>query len=276
MQELIQRFEPAHNLPLYLKSVQTSRKLAPDGNDGNHSSFFWIQSKSRQGTIQFNDQAITLTGGQGILLYGADNANYRIHSTDCLIQLVTFGGALALSLLSSFQLAPGIYAWDDYSALSGFLQHSWESALMRDDFTDLEGSNLIYTFLILLKKCGGLPRPVVATKRIHKFEQLLCHLQSEYANPEIGIETMAGFMDVSPQHLHVMFKKHTSMSPYAYLLHLRIDKSKELLLSTGYTVKQIAAFVGFRDVCHYIASFRKSTGLSPEKYRGQLVRPNRR
>ncbi|KIL40772.1 hypothetical protein SD70_11000 [Gordoniibacillus kamchatkensis] len=269
MQELTQHYEPASTLPLYLKSVQTGKLHVPGGSGGSKSSFVWIQPLSPQGTLQIEDERIQLASGEGVLLYAADNRVQRIHSRDAIFRAVTFGGTLALSLLSSFQLAPGLYGWDEKSVLSAFLRNSWEASLDNKDYTDLEGSNLLYTFLVLLKQCAGWRSPVAAAKRAPQFEKLLCHLQNEYADPELGIETMAKVMGVSPQHLHAMFKKYTGVSPYSYLLHLRLDKSKELLLCTDYTVKKIAAMVGFRDVCHYIASFRKSTGWTPEKYRSR-------
>lgn len=55
--------------------------------------------------------------------------------------------------------------------------------------------------------------------------------------------------------------------PAVYLLRLRIQQSKLLLLQTDLTVERIAEQVGFNTASYFTACFTKMEGLSPRKYR---------
>lgn len=58
------------------------------------------------------------------------------------------------------------------------------------------------------------------------------------------------------------------VSPYAFLLNLRMKKAKELLHNVkDIQIKDLAANVGFRSVIHFVATFKKNVGLTPEKYK---------
>ncbi|WP_354498666.1 helix-turn-helix domain-containing protein [Paenibacillus favisporus] len=57
------------------------------------------------------------------------------------------------------------------------------------------------------------------------------------------------------------------VSPYQYLLQVRIGKAQELLLATNRPLADIAAEVGFEEYSHFLATFRKIVGMSPSHYR---------
>ena len=68
--------------------------------------------------------------------------------------------------------------------------------------------------------------------------------------------------------MNTLFRNTFAHSPYAYLIALRIRKSKEVLLRTPYSsIKQITQAVGFRDTSHFVATFRQYVGFTPEKFR---------
>jgi hydrogenase maturation factor len=48
---------------------------------------------------------------------------------------------------------------------------------------------------------------------------------------------------------------------------LRIDRAKELLRESEYTVTQICHRVGFNSLSHFTTTFRQHTGFSPSAYR---------
>lgn len=57
-----------------------------------------------------------------------------------------------------------------------------------------------------------------------------------------------------------------NQSPVAYLLNLRIEKGKDLLLA-GYSLEETAQRVGFSDVNYFIRYFHKVTGTTPGRFR---------
>jgi AraC-like DNA-binding protein len=67
-----------------------------------------------------------------------------------------------------------------------------------------------------------------------------------------------------------MFKRHTGLTPYEYLINFRINQSKSLLKETNETVAIISELVGFGDVNNYIRYFKKLVGSTPGSYRKHL------
>lgn len=52
-----------------------------------------------------------------------------------------------------------------------------------------------------------------------------------------------------------------------WINNLRIDKARELLISSPASISQIAYSVGFSDIAYFSRTFRKHTGISPSHFR---------
>lgn len=63
------------------------------------------------------------------------------------------------------------------------------------------------------------------------------------------------------------FKSHYQTSPLQYLHRVRIQAAKNLLVETNLKVHEISYEVGYENVNHFIAHFKKNTGLTPTEYR---------
>ena len=76
------------------------------------------------------------------------------------------------------------------------------------------------------------------------------------------------FMNAS--YLSRLLKAKCGKTFSKYLIEYRLEKSRELLEKTIFKVSDIAAHVGYNDVSHYIQSFRKIYGVTPEQYRSHI------
>ena len=72
---------------------------------------------------------------------------------------------------------------------------------------------------------------------------------------------------MNASYLSRLFKAKCGKTFSKYLIEYRLEKSRELLEKTILKVSDIAAHVGYNDVSHYIQSFRKVYGVTPEQYR---------
>jgi AraC-like DNA-binding protein len=87
------------------------------------------------------------------------------------------------------------------------------------------------------------------------------------AESVMTVEEVAGEVGFSGAHFRRICKRHTGMSPYQYALHLRINRAREMLHSTGLPIRQIAAQLGFDNPYHFSAAFKRKTGVSPTQWR---------
>jgi len=84
---------------------------------------------------------------------------------------------------------------------------------------------------------------------------------------EISLETLARHAKMSVGGFIKAFRAAFHTTPYQYLLDLRIDRAKTLLLNTPRTVTEISAIVGFSTPNHFATAFRHRVGVSPSTYR---------
>lgn len=84
----------------------------------------------------------------------------------------------------------------------------------------------------------------------------------------VDMEKLAASLCLSYNRFRHVFKQQTGMAPYQYHLQLRINRAKELLRGTAFSVKEIAATLGFRDPYHFSKIFKKHAGVSPTEWRG--------
>ncbi len=83
----------------------------------------------------------------------------------------------------------------------------------------------------------------------------------------ISIRDMAKTAHISVSYFSKLFKESIGFSPYDYLLTVRLDKAKEMLQQTEYSIESIAYKTGFNSSSNFVYFFKKETGLSPLKFR---------
>ena len=93
------------------------------------------------------------------------------------------------------------------------------------------------------------------------------HYISDNYSRKLTLAAVAGSVGLSANHFSTLFHETVGMSFQDYLSQLRVEESKRLLLSTDYTLSDIAIAMGFSDQSHYCRVFKKVTGLSPGKFR---------
>ena len=74
-------------------------------------------------------------------------------------------------------------------------------------------------------------------------------------------------LKISKYRLCREFSIYFGISPLQYLLQLRIDHAKDLLLSTDLTIREVGSAVGIDNTTHFIQLFHKKTGATPFAYK---------
>lgn len=69
------------------------------------------------------------------------------------------------------------------------------------------------------------------------------------------------------------FSRYFHSSPLAYLTQVRLNKAKEMLLTTDLNIYEISSYVGYENVNHFISLFRKYNGTTPNAFK-QKAREN--
>ncbi|MDJ0703007.1 MAG: AraC family transcriptional regulator [Leptolyngbyaceae cyanobacterium MO_188.B28] len=103
----------------------------------------------------------------------------------------------------------------------------------------------------------------------YKLDKVLAYIHT-YQSSDISLEAIAQQAGLSKYYFSQMFKQSIGVSPYQYVLQLRVEKAKTLLKQTQMSITDIALECGFANQSHLSRHFRMRMGVSPKMYRNQL------
>ena len=92
---------------------------------------------------------------------------------------------------------------------------------------------------------------------------------NEHFREEANMEKYAEIAHLSLGRFSHLFTKKTGMSPLKYVLSLRIEEAKELLMYSSMSISEVAVSIGIAEPSYFSRIFRKYVGLSPTEYRNQ-------
>lgn len=92
------------------------------------------------------------------------------------------------------------------------------------------------------------------------------HMQN-HLNENLRLEDFARTAGMSVSHFSERFRRQTGQSPMAYFIQMRMRLACRLLDLSGKPVKAVASEIGYRDPYYFSRIFKKSMGISPDKYR---------
>ena len=95
---------------------------------------------------------------------------------------------------------------------------------------------------------------------------MISYIKDNYRE-KITIEDMAEIVDLNPIYLGSLFKKEIGLNFSSYLIKVRIDAAKSLLIETNYTIAAIGSEVGYKDTRYFSQLFEKTVGIKPALYR---------
>lgn len=105
-------------------------------------------------------------------------------------------------------------------------------------------------------------------EQLHLARQIL---DRDFAAP-ITIAQLSHDVALSPYYLIRLFRRSYKQTPHQYVMQLRINKAKDLLVNTDLTVTEICVDVGYESLGSFSALFCKMVGLPPSVYRANSNR----
>lgn len=90
---------------------------------------------------------------------------------------------------------------------------------------------------------------------------------------DISLRSIANEVGLNHQYLSALFKSITGENFSHYVTRKRIEKARQLLVTSGLKVYEIAELTGYRSEKHFSNSFKAITGVTPTEYRNANPRP---
>jgi YesN/AraC family two-component response regulator len=100
-------------------------------------------------------------------------------------------------------------------------------------------------------------------------EEMVAYIDYHIHDPMLSAEDVAKHVSLSAKYVRQIFMEMKSQPLSAYILELRINKVKELLVTSTMSVTDIGERSGFLTKRYFFTAFKKATGLTPNQYRQQ-------
>ncbi|MBN2879442.1 MAG: response regulator [Clostridia bacterium] len=95
-------------------------------------------------------------------------------------------------------------------------------------------------------------------------------IENKLAESDFSLSVLSGEINLSTGYLSRIIKQYFGVPFRDYVMKLRIDKAKILLLSSNMKIYEISESLGFEDPNYFSAMFKKATGYSPNGYRKHI------
>lgn len=92
------------------------------------------------------------------------------------------------------------------------------------------------------------------------------YINENYAK-QLKLEDMGAMAGFNSSYFSALFKKETGKNFSEYLIEVRIQKAKELLIEKNLGIPEIAERVGYSDMKYFNKIFKKETDLTPSEFR---------
>ncbi len=144
-----------------------------------------------------------------------------------------------------------------------------------DEEKIIEKIRLIESLILIFnEKTKQLRTELIPTGLEMKIREAIEYISLNYTK-FITVEELAELVGLSESYFTSCFKKIAGSSPIEYVLQMRINHSKELLMETDWSVGQIASACGFSSSQYFARLFKKKTGLTPTMFRISKTNHNR-
>lgn len=256
-----------YNIPYYMESFSiftcmegsfTRRK--------DYASYLILYTYEGQGRLEYAGKTWNLYPGDGFFIDCRQPHYYCTEGSHWKHSVLHFNGPLLETLYQQhFQTNSAAFSLP----FSGHYQKNLELLLhiysTPSTLRDWQASDCLSHMLTELL---STPQNTSASRSsfTENLQYLVTYMENHFS-ADLTLDFLAEFSGISKYYLSREFKKHTGYSPIDYLILLRIEHTKTLLVSTDMPANKVAHTVGIHDMNNFTSLFKKKTGMTPGEFR---------
>ena len=93
----------------------------------------------------------------------------------------------------------------------------------------------------------------------------------EHLAEEISLSVLAEELHLNAQYISQLFKSKIGVGFLAYLINIRMEHAKKLLLTTPLSIAEVSEQSGYGDYRVFTKTFKRSEGITPSQYRRDFL-----
>lgn len=271
------KFENLYNVDFAIDIVNALKRSWKPDTFG--TSLFWNMGRVREGILFFNncDAVLQIKNGEqmnfknGDIVYIPTGLKYCIKLTNCLkdycvdimdYRIFDFDGNSIICSEAPLKL---------YTSLkSSYVSHHEKllTAMFHEPRYFLKCNSIVYDFLsdiILMYR-----KDIHDEMKYMNISKAVTYIEQNYTK-SFSNKFLAELCSISQDCFIRTFKTYYDTTPRKYILDLRINKAKEMLLSQSKTVSEISYSLGFESPTYFTNMFKKKVGVSPSQYKNRRM-----
>lgn len=219
------------------------------------------------------------TVGEGkIVLYRPQVPQfYRTYSqVPILCRWVHFSGTEAASLLEECCMGQGnLFSPGLCPAAEALLKSMVVEILHREPMYRIVVESQFRQAMALFGRQMAQRKGSVASSSRQRILSIVEYMNRHYFEP-LQTEELAARCGLSKYHFIHLFRMCMGMTPYSYLIRIRMERAETLLQTGDMTVQEVAFVCGYNDPLYFSRAFSRHFGVSPTDYKQRFFSENER
>ncbi len=255
-------------LPLYITGIGIQKNQESITRAEGYPSYQWTYCTKGEGILIIDGKEFKIPEGTGFFFAPKIPHEYFALTEPWETYWLNFDGNGLSTILDLFNIS----RWEVFVPQSA--QHllsqydDIQNALSKENPDKvIETSANLYSFLLTHKKSKKISTHQQYNNRSHQLKPVLLFMEAQYCNT-ISLDEMADVIHITPNHLCKLFKTTFGLTPFHYLIQMRLQRSKQLLVqSPELQINEIAKRVGYNDTSYFCSIFKKQEQVTPLEFR---------
>ncbi|UQZ84176.1 HTH-type transcriptional regulator YesS [Paenibacillus konkukensis] len=241
-----------------------------------------LQYKMSLGNNQVIRYEEIAAAGQGdthkyFQMMDAMSQDFRIADSGWQLQVDQFAECLEQDVLKGAEIVHLLQYWArllerTLDGLSGEVADYWHETVAPRLTEALETAEtleeLLPTAASSLKQLHSHYVSVRDAKNHHHLvNEIRRYIEDNYANPDLSLNLISDQFNVNAKYSSQLFKEAYGMKFVDFLMNLRMEQAKRLLLQTELPLQDISEKVGYTHSISFGRTFKKVVGVTPGDYR---------
>ncbi len=215
---------------------------------------------SGKGYIVVDGKKYCVMAGNSYLLKMGENCEYYADKDFPFKKLwINFYGDFAQDIIYRYELKDSVYLCD----LSDLFEKLFELEKISTTLSVIHFklAGIVTQMLLRLAESSQQTKDASSVAR-RVYTEIISSI-----NVPFKLEKLSKELFIFKSEIVRHFKKGYGITPYKYLINMRISHAKTMLLNGNYSVAKIAEFLCFSDQYYFSNTFKRIVGMSPLKFR---------
>jgi AraC family transcriptional regulator of arabinose operon len=222
-------------------------------------------------TLRLGAQTMNAEAGDAVIIAAETPLHYTPAGCDLLYDWVLFDDGSDRQFCQALQIPENtLLRFGDTGFLSVLLEQLcaefYASNPKRSEMIDC----LLKALLIRIAETGGpISTQQSAANKDPHYAELVRLREKIYANPQEKwtVEMLCSEVSMSRSYFQLIYRETFGMTCIADVINCKMNRARDLLTSTSYTISHIAQLCGYDNEEHFMRQFKKNNGVTPTVFR---------